>query len=156
MSAVQRWMQCSFGVLAMSAGLALAAPIPTEQLPEPIATRQNLFSIPFRIDRPQDPAAAPVEVHLYVSEDQGAAWHLAGKTDPQRSSVTFRAPHDGEYWFSIRTMDRQGRLRPDQNAAPELRVVVDTIPPRLELSASRASSGEITANWQTVDPNLKP
>src|SRR5690606_1559242 len=62
---------------------------------------------------------------------------------------------DGEYWFFISTVDRQGRVSPATATKPEMRVIIDTAAPRLEFSAVRGDSGEIKANWQAVDPNLK-
>ena len=69
---------------------------------------------------------------------------------------TYRAPHDGEYWFQIRTADRQGRLASDVGSRPEFRVIVDTMKPRLDLTASRGEAGEVKATWQAVDPLLNP
>jgi hypothetical protein len=68
----------------------------------------------------------------------------------------FRAERDGEYWFMVRTQDAQGRILPDRPNEPELKVLVDTAQPLLELTASRSESGEITARWQASDPNLRP
>jgi hypothetical protein len=127
---------------------AQAAPIVT-------ATRQTAFTIPFRIDPPQTPSAQPVEVQLHVSTDQGATWSQATSVPPARGSFVFRAPHDGEYWYSIRTVDAQGVVRPEGTPAPQLKVTVDTVAPRLDLSVVRGAAGEIVARWQAVDPNLK-
>ena len=45
-------------------------------------------------------------------------------------------------------------VAPDITGPPEMRVIVDTVPPRLELSAARGGSGEIKVTWQAVDPLL--
>ncbi len=44
----------------------------TTQLPL-FTTRQSVFAIPFTVDRR---VVQPVEVHLYVSVDQGNTWQL--------------------------------------------------------------------------------
>jgi len=151
--------------LPLIAWLALAAtasqpraelPGPKPDLPPPVATRQNLFAIPFRIDRVDVPAQEPVEVQLYVSGDRGAYWQLYSKVEPARQQFMFRAGGDGEYWFLVRTLDRSGRLRPEGLTAPGLRVVVDTAPPNLQVSASRGQDGQITARWRIDEPNPKP
>ena len=125
------------------------------ELPEPIATRQTVFSIPFKVDPPRNPAATPVEIQLQVSGDEGRTWQLVSKVKPDRGNFVFKAPHDGQYWFGIQTVDRQGKLHPAAPLVPELRVVVDTLSPRLDLSVTRGRAGEIIVEWQALDPGLK-
>ena len=124
--------------------------------PKPIPTRQTQFSIPFQVDQAELPEQQPVEVHLYVSTDQGAHWQLYGKIEPAQSQFLFRAGGDGEYWFLIRTLDRLGQLRPQGDNRPGLRVLVDTSPPELQLEAERGAAGEINARWKATDANLDP
>ena len=95
-------------------------------------------------------------MRLYVSADAGGSWTLAGHVDPKQTSFSYRAPRDGEYWFAIRTVDRAGHIRPDHSSGPELRVIVDTLPPHLELAAWRAADGQIVVHWVSSDPLLKP
>jgi len=117
--------------LTTAVGFSAAPP----NLPEPIVSRQNLFAIPFRIEKADQPAREPVEVQLYVSGDRGASWQLYSRTDPARQRFMFRADADGEYWFLVRTLDRSQQVRPEGPAVPELRVIVDTTPPKAQLSA---------------------
>jgi hypothetical protein len=119
------------------------------------STRQNAFTIPFRIEPPQTPAQQPVEVQLHVSTNAGSSWELAGRVKPEKGAFVFRSPRDGEYWYSLRTVDAQGTVRPEGALEPQLKVTVDTVAPRLELSATRGAAGEIVARWQAVDPHLK-
>lgn len=145
-------------ILLAAVGLSLyAAPPANEAAGGPIvtATRQTAFTIPFRIEPPQTPEARPVEVQLHVSTDQGATWAVAGSVRPDKGSFVYRAPHDGEYWYSIRTVDAQGVVRPEGPLSPQLQVTVDTVAPRLDLSVTRGAAGEIVARWQAVDPHLK-
>ncbi|REK17281.1 MAG: hypothetical protein DWQ37_06665 [Planctomycetota bacterium] len=134
---------------AAAATPAAAAPIVT-------ATRQNAFTIPFRVETPQSPADYPAEVQLHVSTDGGATWQLHSRVKPDKSAFVYRAPHDGEYWYSIRTVDKTGVARPEGPLVAQLKVTVDTVAPRLDLSVTRGPAGEIVARWQAVDPNLKP
>jgi hypothetical protein len=115
---------------------------------------------PFTVPASADPAQ-PVEVRLLATSDGGRSWNVADKQDltkerlPHKGSFTFRAQADGDYGFAIRTMDAAGRMRPE-TVATELRVIVDTRNPRLDLAAERGPAGEIVVRWQCVDPTLKP
>jgi hypothetical protein len=132
----------------------VAAPVATAA-PAPIFSRQTLFAIPFRIERPSQTANEPVEVQLYVSGDRGGHWDFYRKTNPERGQILFRAGIEGEYWFSIRTLDRSGKLRPEGPFAPGLKVIVDTTPPKLRLDARRGSAGQIIARLEIEEPYPK-
>lgn len=133
-----------------------ASSVPAQALPEPVATRQMKFAIPFRIDPADHPSREPVEVQLFVSGNRGATWQRYWKVEPSRRRFMFQAAVDGEFWFMVRTLDRSGRLWPQQPNLPELRVVVDTMPPKLMLEAERGQAGQITARWQIDDPHPNP
>jgi hypothetical protein len=120
------------------------------------ATRQHAFLIPFRIEPARSPPQQPVEVQLNVSTNQGATWEVADRVKPDKGNFVYRAPHDGEYWYAIRTVDAQGVVRPEGHLQPQLKVLVDTVAPRLDLTATRGAAGEIVVRWQAVDPHLKP
>ncbi len=122
---------------------------------EPIITRQMAFTIPYQIDRPLQMTQEPVEVQLFVSTDRGANWRLYNKVEPTQGSFLFRTSVDGEYWFTVRTLDRSGQLRP-QGPPPILRVQIDTNPPLLQLKAQHGQAGQVTAQWEIRDDTLKP
>ena len=121
-----------------------------------IATRQTLFAIPFRVQSGSQAASGPAEIQLLVSADHGSHWHLYAKAKPSDQYFMFRAAGDGEYWFSMRTRDEAGRMRPERKPTPGLRVIVDTTPPKLHLQARRGAAGEITARWDILEHNVKP
>lgn len=121
-------------------------------LPPIVATKQHFFAIPFRITPPENPNQAPREVQLYVSGDRGATWQLYTRAEPTQRQFLFRAASDGEYWFAVRTVDRQGQGRPAKITAPGMRVAIDTVPPRLELSAQPESDGAVTLHWTLEEP----
>ena len=129
--------------------------VPLQSAPLATSTRQNSFTIPFRIEPAQTPDQQPVEVQLHCSTNGGSTWELAGRAKPEKGAFYFRSPRDGEYWYSIRTVDKQGTTRPEGQLQPQLKVTVDTVAPRLDLSAARGAAGEIVARWQAVDPHLK-
>lgn len=139
---------------ALVAALSTAAPIPGGDGPEPIYTQQRVFAIPFYIERPEITSQEAAEVQLHVSTDGGETWRAYDKADPGQRNFIFEAPRDGEYWFFVRTLGEAGGLYPQSPAAPEMKVVVDTLPPRLELAAERANGGEVVARWRIADRNL--
>lgn len=116
-------------------------------------TRQNVFAIPFMVDRR---VAQPVEVHLYVSVDRGNSWQLYARQPPNTRQFTFRAGGDGEYWFASRTLDANRQPLPTGPPKPEIRVVVDTVPPQLEFTARPNDGGGVMTAWQLFDQNLVP
>ncbi len=115
------------------------------------ATRQAVFAIPFTVDRR---VARPVEVHLYVSIDQGNTWQLYARQTPTARQFTFRADGDKEYWFSSRTLDGTQRTQAQNTLKPELRVVVDTVSPQMEVTVRPGQGGEVLTSWQAYDQNL--
>jgi hypothetical protein len=141
------------GLAARAAAQPPAAPVNVDDVPL-FPTRQSAFDIPFQIEETA-PGAEHVEVQLHVSENRGATWHLVAKAKPDEGRFSYKAAHDGELWFLVRTLNRQGRLLPEKPFAPELRVLVDTEPPLLELACKRGSAGEIDCAWKTSDPYLK-
>lgn len=135
---------------------AAAAPPGEAALPALIPTRQTEFQIPFRVDTSVQGPLAPLEAWLYVSSDAGATWHVYQKTPPHEQKFVFKAPRDGQYWFTIRTLARSGQTLPNRTLGPDMRVLVDTVAPQLALEADRGEAGEVRARWRVADPHLQP
>lgn len=117
-------------------------------------TRMVVFSIPFA--PPADVYPRAVEVQLYASEDGGKTWNLISRADPSQRHFTFRAPRDGEYWFSVRTLNEAGQVTPTTTPKPELHVVVDTVAPKLNLRTWQDEAGELHAAWEMNEPHARP
>jgi len=156
MVTASRFVVCFASLATVAFTVARADENSSSVMPEPIHTRETQFAIPFRIDRPQAPDQQPIEVQLHVSSDRGKTWRRHTRVEPEAGRFLFKAPHDGQYWFFVRTKDHLGRLLPDRPAAPELRVVVDTEPPRIELNAWREVGRKITVRWRIIEPHLDP
>lgn len=142
------------GILCDATLLCAQGPIAPE-IPAPIYSRQRVFSIPFKIEQPGPGGAQPRGVQLHVSEDQGRTWRVVDQLEPTANRFAFRAERDGEFWFFVRTQDEKGQLQPVGPPRPELRVIVDTLAPRLKLQQQIGEGGEITASWQILDQHLK-
>ena len=121
-----------------------------------IATRHPQFTIPFRVERSDDPAWQPIEARLFVSTDRGAHWGLYAKAPTAKQQFTFRSGGDGEYWFAIRTADRSGRVRPETIASPGLKVLVDTKPPVIKITAQAIDDSQVIVRWRIDEPHPKP
>ncbi|MBN2291149.1 MAG: hypothetical protein JXM70_01915 [Pirellulales bacterium] len=158
-------------VLSLCLAAQVAQPatevVSDDNLPKLQATRQMLFFIPFGINGQgqNEPAFGQVEtksengdlmVQLWVSEDRGQSWGLVEAVPASRRGFLFRAQHDGEYWFTVRTIDASGTASDSQPAKPELRVLVDTQPPVLRLDAWRGEGGQICSRWEVDETYLKP
>ena len=141
------WMASILQVLALGA-VDPAAPLAASAAPAPIYWRQTLFSIPFHVERPDRAGQEPIEVQLHVSPDRGVHWDNWRQAPPQKGYFLFKAGADGEYWFDVRTLDRSGQVRPQGPHTPKLIVIVDTVPPKVQLTAVRGDAGQITAAFR--------
>jgi len=120
--------------------------------------RQELV-IPFQVHQQSNP---PHWVELEVSSDSGNSWTSVGKnqtasTDnasaPTRDrQFQFQAPSDGEFWFRIKPLDRQGNLI-DQPGEP-MKIVVDSQKPSGELLIDLDRKGDLQAEFRIVDSTL--
>jgi beta-lactamase regulating signal transducer with metallopeptidase domain len=84
------------------------------------------FSIPIHVDRAR--RGSIKEVTLYSSTDAGRTWQQVATATPDRGAFNFYAPADGLYWFTVGTVDNEGRRAPVDlsGARPVVKVLVDT------------------------------
>jgi hypothetical protein len=126
------------------------------QLPEASYWRTRVFFIPYQ---PTDaaPFASPIEkVQLLVTRGGDNQWAVLQEAEPRVRGFSYHAPVDGEYAFAVRTVNRKGEATPATIAQPQIRVVVDTAPPTLQLSAAPDVSGRIILRYEARDLQLKP
>lgn len=121
---------------------------------ERIATRQELFYIPFSVQAADGPSSPPTEVVLYVSGDRGGHWEIYQTQAPETGRFSFHAGSDGEYWFAVRTRFVQDAAAESKPSVPELTVVVDRQQPQVELNAELDPTGQLVARWSVLDPEL--
>ncbi len=105
-----------------------------QELPAKTFMKQSVFYLPVKIEPRMRSSLR--EVRLYVKEGPDRAWELKDKASPGQQYFTFRAPRDGEYWFSVVTVDKTGRASPAdiRNEAPGLIVVQDTQLPQVDVT----------------------
>jgi hypothetical protein len=145
------WLLTVAMVSQVGAGPAVAPPA----LPEMIPWRRAEFDMSFVIERSNDPSWQPVEAQLYFSTDRGAHWRLHTTVPVEQRYFKVRTSGDGEYWFAIRTVNRSGQGRPATISAPARRILVDTKPPVLKLTAQPGRDGQVTVRWEIDELNLK-
>lgn len=141
----------------LAAGLFLpasqgdAAPVDNS----PAFSRERGFGIPFHPIETLDRQRID-EVQLYWSTDRGRTWRQYANARSDARSFPFSAPRDGEYWFAVRTRDREGRLYPPtlEGVAPGLRVIVDTAPPEATLRLLAPVGGQVGVRWEIFDDFL--
>jgi RNA polymerase sigma factor (sigma-70 family) len=87
-------------------------------------TRDIKFPINFHPDRRGEIR----ELELHVSRDKGKCWELCSRVGPDKNWLEFRAPADGEYWFALVIIDKDGKKEPPDVAKgrPAMKVVVKT------------------------------
>ncbi|MBY0586784.1 hypothetical protein K2X85_06385 [bacterium] len=148
-----RRMSCWLILLTASQLVAQPANTPGYK---PIYSRERSFRIPYDVNAAD--RARLKEVQLGFSTDRGAIWkpYASGAVPQGRDFFTFTASSDGEYWFSVRTVDMDGRGDPPtlQGTAPQLVVIVDTTPPLVDFRGLNPNGDEAGATWEIQDPNL--
>ncbi len=117
----------------------------------PVYSRVASFTIPFSVAQPD-----MMEVLLFVSHDYGANWVLYNRQPASLGQFAFRTNQDGEYWFASRTNPIGTVVSAGATFRPELRVIVDTAQPRLDVQAAVGPSGEIQVEWQAADDQIAP
>jgi hypothetical protein len=128
---------------------AAQAQVPTGGV---LYSRQPVFRIPFETEGNDRRLQ---EIQLYVSEDQGQTWQKAGSARPGERGFNFRSDRDGMHWFTVRTIDLEGRSYPPtlQGTQPQLKVCVDTQPPVVVLRPG-SRDGLTGVEWEIRDENL--
>jgi hypothetical protein len=123
------------------------------QDPGVIFYQHRQFKIPFKNDQRSQ---GVTQVRLYVSTNQGQKWQYTASAAPEEQHFRFSTPQDGPFWFAVQTVDTQGKLFPPslEDLKANLKVVIDTLPPRVQVQALQPRQNEIGATWHIQDDNL--
>lgn len=139
--------------------IGLASGPVTAQTPkgvQTVHTNRMTFSLPVRID--DRDRAELRELKFYVKALQGTRpgeWVCVETAAPAKSKFSYRAVQEGEYWFAFVTVDRAGRIAPNdlERSAPGLVVIVDTRAPEIDVQKLPASNGETFLQCHVRDAN---
>ena len=157
------WKVCQYASAAVAALMLFATSIasaqsqtresfePLQKTVKVLSTNLDGFGIPFQVASKNGQF---IEVQLYISRDKGKTWSFHSRQPTSAREFPFTSDGDGEYWFSIKTLDRDRRLLPDGDARPELKIVVDTKKPKLELQIESDAAGRVVCRWQASDESI--
>ena len=144
-----------FRRLAATASLLLAAAPACGR--DVTHTNRAGFSIPFAADPAELAAAGAGRAKLLVSVDGGARWEEAAAASPGDATFAagrfrFEAPADGDYWFTVLTVDAAGRPAPaDAPLEAQLHVRVDRAAPPVTVDAEPLGDGTVSVRWAVAD-----
>ncbi|MHC4880457.1 MAG: hypothetical protein ACYTGL_28740 [Planctomycetota bacterium] len=142
---------------AASAVVAGTAATPQTNLPAAVHTSRRAFRIPYQYDPHEISRLGAREIRLFVSYDRGTTWSHSQSVQPATGRFDFRAPADGEFWFTVQTVDRNGQLHPGgQTLHPGLIVIVDSVKPTIEFDLREAAPGRVALDWTIIDGAVDP
>jgi hypothetical protein len=144
-------------VFVFSLGARVNGQEPSESgLPKKTYLKKGTIHLPVQMD--ERVLANLKEIRLYVKDGNGE-WVRHETGAPTQSHFSFKAPHDGEYWFSLETIDKTGRAFPPDfiKEPPGLRVVVDSVAPEVDIKISTTPEGErcLSCHVRDANPDLQ-
>ncbi len=123
---------------------------------KPIYWQQRLFFIPYQVNRRDESLRSVAKVQLLISRDGMSDWRVIEQAEPNVQGFSYHAPEDGEYWFALRHLDQRGQPWPRAAVQPQMRIVVDSSLPTLELSAALNATGAVVVRYEARDASLRP
>ncbi|MFG0290468.1 MAG: hypothetical protein ACF8CQ_19980 [Rhodopirellula sp. JB044] len=164
----RRMLALSIRALSVASALAMIPGVTHAQGVTDVVLGSGSFQIPFNI---ASGGVQPREVHLYMATsarpsigDEAARgdetvtdfnepgeWRLLDRQPPGVGQFQVSQTPDGTFWFATRTIDSSGRPHPPGPIDPELKVVVDTTEPTVDLIAESDADGKVTASFSVED-----
>lgn len=93
---------------------------------------------------------------LFVSKNKNESWEQYAVAKPETDTFfAFTAPADGEYWFQMVIVDKQGRRDPPdvRKVPPALKVLIDTKSPLVTIKSLERVGDEATVTWDIQEAN---
>lgn len=119
-------------------------------------TNQRSLRIPINF---QDARRSELrELLLFASADQGRNWQQVAAVLPDKTEFLFNAPAEGTWWLKVAVINRQGKQEPDniQQGPPDLRIVVDTFKPLVQIASAQRQGDEVVVSWDVKEDNPDP
>jgi hypothetical protein len=126
--------------------LSADAPKPAADDVSPIPTRTMKLPIDFAPDRRQ----SVKQISLAASRDEGKTWEVVEAIGPDQDAFTFKAREDGVYWLATVLAFKDGRVEPPEltRATPAQKLLVDTVPPTVRITAARRDGEHVRIEWE--------
>jgi hypothetical protein len=140
--------------LGTLAGARAQAPAP--QLPPKSYWNKQAFDLPVDID---DRFRSGLrEIHLYSKAHPSRPWVLMAKEGPGAKVFRVRPTQDGEYWFTVVTVDQRGNQTPRDlsHEGPGVIVVHDTQPPQVDVRGLQNTPDGQLVQCEIRDGNPDP
>ena len=95
-------------------------------------------------------------VEVWVTRNEGSTWRQLTLDKDKTSPVRFMVEEDGLWGFRTRAVNDVGNSEdaPRAGAPPSLSLIIDTIPPEVELLGSTVSNGKLRLVWSVKENNL--
>ncbi len=152
-----RWLAAGLVVWAFAVyapGLVAQTPRSGTQIPPTKTARrfynQAKFSLPIAIEDQFKPLIQ--EVALFVKRGN-SSWKKEMAVSPYQKQFTYHAPQDGEYAFSVVTIDKAGNSTPADvsKEPPVLVVVIDTKAPEARIKVTKMPHGQKVLQCTILD-----
>lgn len=146
--------------------LGFLAAVPAADASDPAAAPENVltkftnkraFKLPVT-NLNADDRAKISELRLYCRTPT-SDWVVADKIAADGEFFVYRAKEDGELWFAVASVDKKGGQFPEFNkeSRPNLRVIIDTVPPVLAVSVFKDPQGQtmLRCSMTAAHPDLE-
>src|SRR5205085_578613 len=130
--------------------------LPGAAAPDGIAFNRADFQLPVSI---RGDLTKIKSLIVWVSTDEGKTWLPAGTPfAPDKKRFDYIAPNDGIYYFSISTVDAEGRPNPNDPTQLRVmqRVLVDRQPPVMHIMTGDRTDLGITVKWDVKEDHPAP
>ncbi|MSQ94494.1 MAG: hypothetical protein EXR98_08050 [Gemmataceae bacterium] len=156
---LRRWTMQSIHAAILGAALTGSASIAIAQATDAAAsqssrhfTKSQTFDLPIKMDAAE--RLKLQEFRLYM-RTPSTPWQLHDRGSATQTKFTCKVPRDGEYWFTLVIVDREGCMDPpDVNLeAPGQRVIVDTVAPVIQVQSWTSPENDMCLRCTVQDAN---
>ncbi|WP_439624430.1 hypothetical protein [Gemmata sp.] len=133
-------------------GATLGQPPAAAPGPDYFPLNSRKIDLPIKYERDRKTIR---QMKLFVARNGENTWYQEAAVPPDRDKFTFMAKEDGLYWFTMQEEDLQGKNLPANliNTPPDLKVLVDTVQPRVQFTNARKNGDDVVVEWSVDDKN---